>query len=213
MIDFRDPNLWTAVGTVSMAFATFVVVVLSWRNRDDDARRHQDSHKPICLLTPYDGVDPQHRRDTLLAIAEPQPNPGFGVVEIRCALRNVGSGPALNVGIMFRFLDMNGYTTQSWELSPLRPGESRGSETEPLRIPIQFGSHFNPADFSQIVGKLWEIIVVYEDMFGNAFYTVHEKRPLQLDRLYQVAGSSESAAPSQPWVTFSTGKVPLPAWR
>ena len=153
MVDFRDPNLWTAVGTVSMAIATFVVVVLSWRNRNDDARRHQDSHKPICLLTPYDGVDPQHRRDTLLAIADPQPSPGFGVVEIRCALRNVGSGPALNVGIMFRFLDMNGYTTQSWELSPLRPGESRGSETEPLRIPIQFGPHFNPTDFSQIVDR------------------------------------------------------------
>jgi hypothetical protein len=213
MTDIRDIilnwNAWTAIGTVLMAVATFIVILQGRQHRKDDARRHQDSFKPICLLTPYDGVDPRHRRDTLLAIAEPQPNPGFGFVEIRCALRNIGSGPALNVGIMFRFIDMNGYTTQTWELSPLRPGESRGSEAEPLHIPIQFGKHFHQIDFSQVVGKLWEIVVVYQDMFGNQFYSVHEKRPLQLDKLYHVSGTSDFAARSQPWVTFGTGKVPL----
>jgi hypothetical protein len=207
MIDFRDPNVWTAIGTIAMAVATFVVVSQGRRHRRDDTQRHQDSQKPICLLTPYDGVDPQHRRDALLNIADSQSNPGFGIVEIRCALRNIGAGPALNVGIAFRFLDMNGYTTQVWELSPLRPGESRGSKEEPLRIPIQFGPRFNQTDFSQIVGKLWEIVVLYQDIFGNRFYSVHDKRPLQLDKLYQVAGGRDSAAPSQPWVTFGSGKI------
>ncbi len=211
MIDFHDANTWTAVGTIAMAVATFVVVRQGRQHRKDDGRRHQDSYKPICLLTPYEGVDPQHRRDTLLAIADQQTSAGFGVVEIRCALRNVGSGPALNVGIMFRFLDMNGYTTRAWELSPLRPGESRGSDTEPLRVPIQFGPRFNQTDFSQIVGNMWEIIVVYDDMFGNSFYAVHEKRPLQLDKLYKVAGGPDFEAPSQPWVTFGSGKIQLPS--
>jgi len=143
----------------------------------------------------------------LLAIADSQSNPGFGVVEIRCALRNIGAGPALSVGVMFRFLDMSGYTTQVWELSPMRPGESRGSKEDPLRIPIQFGPHFNQTDFSLMVGKLWEIVVIYQDIFGNWFYAVHEKRPLQLEKLYQVTGSSDFAAPSQPWVTFGKGKL------
>ena len=216
MIDLFKPDLWTAmtaIGTVSMAIATFVVVLFSWRNRKDDARRHQDSHKPICLLTPYDGVDSQFRRDALLAIAEQQPNAGFGVAEIGCALRNIGSGPALNVAIMFRFVDMAGYTTAAWELSPLRPGESRGGVNEPLRVPIQFGPSFNQADFSQIPGKLWEIVVVYEDMFGNSLYSLHRKRPLQLDKLYRVAATPDFAAPPQPWVTFGTGKFTIAAPR
>ncbi len=89
----------------------------------------------------------------------------------------------------------------------MRPGESRGSKEEPLRIPIQFGPHSNQTDFSQIVGKLWEIVVIYQDIFGNRFYSVHEKRPLQLDKLYQVKGSSDFAAPSQPWVTFGSGRI------
>jgi hypothetical protein len=213
MIDFLKPDFWTAVGTIAMAVATFVVVLQGRRHRKDDVRRHEESHKPICLLTPYDGVDPQHWRDTLLAIADSQPNPGFGVVELKGALRNIGSGPALNVAIRFRFVDMDGYATQAWELSPLRPGESRGSKEEPLRIPIQFGPHFNQADFSQIVGKLWEIIVVYRDIFGNQFYAVHEKRPLQLDKLYQTAGHSDFTAPSQRWVTFGTGRLLIPGER
>jgi hypothetical protein len=216
MIDIGDIifnwNAWTAVGTMSMAVATFIVILQGRQNRKDDVQRHQDSFKPICLLTPYDGVDPRHRRDTLLAISdEPSSNPGFGIVEIRCALRNIGSGPALNVRIMFRFLDMDGYLVDPWELSPLRPGECRGGEKEPLRIPIQFVPRFNQTDFSQIAGKLWEIIVVYEDIFGNHFYSVHQKRPLQLEKLHAAAtGSIEFVAPSQPWVTFGKGKFADP---
>jgi hypothetical protein len=196
MIDIRDPNLWTAIGTVSMAIATFMVVLQGRRHRRDDAQRHQDSYKPICLLMPYYGVDPRHGRDSLLSNYGLQgAGPAFGVVEIRCALRNIGSGPAFNVGIMFRFLDMGGYTTQSWELSPFRAGESRGSQEEPLRVPIQLGPRFNQTDFSQIEGKQWEIIIVYEDIFGNHFYSVHRKRP----------------APSQPWVKFGRGRFSMAA--
>jgi hypothetical protein len=55
----------TAIGTASMALATFFVVLQGWHNWKDDERRHQDGFKPICILTPYDGVDPRHRRDSL----------------------------------------------------------------------------------------------------------------------------------------------------
>ena len=132
---------------------------------------------------------------------------GFGIVEIKCAVRNVGAGPALNVKIMFRFLDMNGYTTPAWELSPLRAGEIRGGENEPLRVPIKFESGFNEADFSQVPGKLWEIVLLYEDIFGDTFYSVHHKRPLQLENLYRTSDRA-FAAPPQSWVTFGKGKAP-----
>jgi hypothetical protein len=80
--------------------------------------------------------------------------------------------------------------------------------TSPLHIPIRFGQRFNQTDFSQIVGKLWEIVVAYEDIFGNHFYSVHQKRPLQLDKLYRASGSSELIAPSLAWVNFGRGKFP-----
>lgn len=204
---FSHWDAWTAIGTMLMAVATFVVVLQGRRHREDDDRQYRDGYRPLCALTPYDGVDPRHRRDTLLTISDQQdPNQGFGIIEIRCALRNIGLGPALNVRIMFRFLDMEGYLTSPWELSPLRPEEHRGSESEAIRIPVQFGKHFNQTDFSQVVGKQWEIILTYEDIFGGQFYSVHRKRPLQLEKLYRAAVGSEFVAPSEPWVTFGKGR-------
>lgn len=191
----------TAVGTVSMAVATFIVIRQGRRLRKDAAR-------PICVLTPYDGVDPRHWRDTLLTVRTDPPRPGFGIIEIKCILRNIGPGPALNVSLMFRFHDMAGYTTQPWELGPLGTGESRGSESEPLRIPIQFEPRFNDADFDQVPGKAWELILVYENIFGNSFHSMHPKHPLQMNRLHRLPGDEKSTAPMQPWVTLGTGKPP-----
>jgi hypothetical protein len=192
-----------------LAAATFVVVLQARLQRKTDDRHHQDGFRPICTLDPHDGVHPRYSRDTLLSIVDQQfQNQGFGILEVRCALRNIGARPALNLGIIFRFLDMNGYSTDVWELSPLRAGECRGSKETPLRIPLPFGKHFNQTDFSQVPGKLWEIILVYEDIFGNHFHSIRQKRPLQLDKLHSVTGSSEFATPSQSWVTFDEGKFP-----
>ncbi|MBI2716209.1 MAG: hypothetical protein HYX37_17405 [Rhizobiales bacterium] len=208
LISLKD--VWdalTALGTVAMAVATFIVVLQGWRLRRDDHLRHQDEFRPICVLTPFDGVDPRHRRDELLTILEPSV-PGFGTIEIKCMLRNIGSGPAINVAIKFRFQDMAGYTTDPWELSPLAAGESRGGKDNPLDVPVQFRNHFNSADFAQVPGKAWELILVYDDVFGNNFYSVHRKRPLQLDQSYREASTSELVAPMQPWVTLGKGKPP-----
>ena len=124
--------------------------------------------KPICVLMPFDGVDPWDKRDALLSISEDSSrSQRFRVVELKCNLRNVGVGPALNLAIMFRFLDMNGYSTAPWDLSPLYPGDCRGEASHPLKIPVQILEGFNDADFSQIEGKLWEIVLLYKDVFGN----------------------------------------------
>jgi hypothetical protein len=123
-------------------------------------------------------------------------------------LRNIGLGPATNVTIRFRFQDMAGYTTDPWELSPLAAGETRGGKDNPLNVPVQFRNHFNSADFAQVPGKAWELVLVYDDVFGNSFYSVHRKRPLQLDQSYREANTSELVAPMQPWVTLGKGKPP-----
>lgn len=171
----------------------------------DLRRRHDDEFRPICVFTPYDGVDPWHKRDTLLAIChDPPAVPGFGMIELRCSVRNVGSGPALNISVRFRFWDMGGYMTAPWELSPLYPGECRGGKNDPLHIPIRLGDRFNDADFSQIVGKAWELVLVYDDVFGNSFYSLHHKNPIQRDKYF----SAQPVAVPQSWVTIGRGELP-----
>ena len=198
----------TGPGTLALAIVTFVVILQNRRARKDADQHHQDSLRPICILTPHDGVDPQHWRDTLLAISADAPRPGFGIVELRCALRNIGPGPALNIGIMFRIHDLAGYTTQPWELGPLRAGENRGSKDDPLRIPVQFLAPLDSQDFPQLPGRSWELILVFEDVFGNHFHAMHAKNPLQMNQLYPLTGTTKHAAPSQPLAVLGKGKPP-----
>jgi hypothetical protein len=198
----------TAIGTVSMAVATFAVIGQAWRNRRDDERRHRDGLRPICVLTPYDGVDPGPYRRELLGVDTDPSRPGFGIVEVGCALRNIGPGPALNVRIAFRLFSFGGYETQQCEFGPLRAGEIRGSETMPLRVPIQFRSPLGEQEFAQLPGSSWEIILTYDDIFGQSFHSMHPKHPFQMNRLYREPGAEKFTAPLQPWVTLGKGKPP-----
>lgn len=212
MFDLESLKGWwdalTAIGTVAMAVTTLIVIRQGRRLRKNDDLHHQDAFRSICVLTPYDGVDPQHWRDTLLTILPDRPRPGFGMVAVKCTLRNIGVGPALNLRLMFRFHDMAGYTTEPWELAPLRPGEQHGSDGVPLVVPLQFGPQLNNTDFTLVPGKPWELILVYEDIFGNSFHSMHPKNPLQMNRLYRKAGVEGYFAPPQSWVTLGKGKPP-----
>lgn len=198
----------TAIGTIAMAAATFVVVLQGWWNRRDDERRHQDKLRPVCVLTPFDGVDPRPFRAELLAVDFDPSRPGFGIVEIRCALRNIGPGPALNVLVAFRLHSLGGYQTEGCELGPLHAGETRGSASAPLRVAVSLHSPLLEQDFNQIPGGPWEIILTYDDIFERSFYSVHPKHPLQMNRLYRKPGAEKFTAPLQPWVTLGKGKPP-----
>ncbi|MGH6844535.1 MAG: hypothetical protein ACRECU_07415 [Methylocella sp.] len=166
-------------------------------------RQHKDRLKPICVLMPYNGIDPLNMRGQLIETISPSPeNPGFGTLKIKCVLRNVGAGPALNLRITFFAEEMRERATRPWELSPLGAGESRGDESSPLLIPVhinqapdRFPSGFLQSEFSSssMTGGIWAIRLEYEDVFGTRFCTVHHKSPLQ--------GRAPDYRP-QPWVTF-----------
>lgn len=169
-------DLAAAVGTIAMAFATFRVIHQGKQQRQDGERQHRDRLKPFCVLTPYDGIDVWSKRGALIRAVRPsKDNPSFGTVEIHCVLRNIGVGPARNVRLWFRFLDMQGWSTEPWELAPLAAGASYGEVTKPLLVPFRIQDRFNPTDFELFEGKLWEIWLEYQDIFGNSFQMVHSK--------------------------------------
>lgn len=178
-------NLWsfaTAAGTLALAGATYAIIRQGKQQRQDAERQHRDRLKPVCVLVPIGGVDPLNRRGELLERRDPSPdNPSFGILAIHCVLQNVGTGPALNLRIKLRFLDMHGWTTEPWELSPLGAGEIRGGENAPLLIPIRIHDGFNVTDFAQVTGKPWEIWLEYQDVFGKRFQSIHSKSPVDMN--------------------------------
>ncbi len=208
-------NALTGIGTLALAGATFCIIRQGQRQREETERQHRDRLKPICLLAPYSGVDAWNRRATLIEATAPAPdNPSCGTVVIRCVLRNVGLGPALKLRLKFRFLDMNGWTSEPWELSPLGAGETCGGEAEPLLVPFLIHERFNQTDFAMMTGKLWEIWLEYEDVFGRQFQSIHQKALGNSDPStfrWQAAGPGQKPKAIMlpiTWFTYHKGRAP-----
>jgi len=211
-------NLWssaTAAGTLALAGATYAIIRQGQQQRQDAERQHRDRLKPVCVLVPAGGVDPLNRRGELVEKRDPSPdNPAFGTLAIHCALQNVGTGPALNLRIKLRFLDMNGWVTEPWELSPLGAGEIRGGESVPLLMPIRLHDGFNVTDFAQVTGKPWEIWLEYQDVFGKRFQSIHSKSPFDMNPATFGVTTPAPGAQSKaimraiPWLTYRADVAP-----
>ena len=137
--------------------------------------------------------------------------PSFGIVEIHCVLRNIGVGSALSVRLWFRFVDMQGWSTEPWELAPLAAGVSYGEITKPLLVPFQIQDRFNATDFAQLEGKPWEIWLEYQDIFGSSFQMVHSRMLFDPDPSSWTWTKSDSDAQPKalmrpiPWLTYREG--------
>lgn len=212
-------TLVAGIMALAAAFATIIVTICAARRQvaaadrqtaavkeqnADLRRRHEDEFRPICMLVPYDGVDPWYQRRDLLAFCDDDPpNPRFGKLILNCFLRNIGNGPAIDVKIMLRLVDKGGRTTEPWELAPLKSGESRGSEGEPLCIPIYFNDEFARNDVRDSVNiNSWQIILCYRNIFKKPFHAIHHAATIESDKYY----TSPHIAVRQPWVTFGRGE-------
>jgi hypothetical protein len=212
-------TLGAGIGAVLAAGATIIVTMCTARRQvaaaelqtdavkeqnADLRRRHEDEFRPICILVPYDGVDPLYQRRDLLVFGDDDlPNPRFGKLKLNCFLRNVGHGPASDVKIMLRLRDKGGRTTEPWELAPLAGGESRGSDGEPLCIPIHFHDEFEYNDVRDSINmNSWQIILCYRNISGKSFHSIHHAATIETDKYY----APPHVAVRQPWVTFGRGE-------
>jgi hypothetical protein len=172
----------------------------------DLRRRHEDEFRPICMIVPHDGVDPWYQRRDLLVFGDDDPpNSRFGKLKLNCFLRNVGHGPATDLKIFLRLMDKGGRTTEPWELAPLKGGESRGNESEPLCIPIYFNDEAVRNDVRDSVNmNSWQIILCYKNIFKKPFHSIHHAATIESDMLY----APPYVAVRQPWVTINEGDFP-----
>ncbi len=154
----------TAVGTIAMAVTTGVVI-------RQNKRHHQDAFKPICVLVPDEGLDTFARRDVVQHHEESNNPSKFFLV--RCAVKNIGGGPAVKLRLGMGF-PPNPVARPGVELQPLGAQQSLPS---PIRVPAFLHDNFNTSDYKFAPGVVWEVWLIYEDLFGNVFHTRHTKNP------------------------------------
>lgn len=180
---------WDAATAISTGAAAIFTAVMAWftrrsiveshaqyeKTRAQSEQHHQDAYRPVLVLAPQGGVDPVDR-SALLDIGSKQGADGKYICSIRCGVQNVGTGSALKVCLHLRAMGQTGYGT-SFELTPVAAGERRGDAQHPLWIRFSQTPQFNSADIAFAAGTGWELILEYEDVFGNMFHTIHRKDP------------------------------------
>ena len=168
-----------AVFTAVMAFYTRVAIKRSQQQFRDaqqrDDARHQDAYRPVVVLEPFGGVEAAAR----VNLVNFDPSSQMGTLrrfKIACMMRNVGVGPALNVRLSFRAMGEPGYGFTQ-ELVPVGADKQQGDTTRALDVWVQPTPSFNDADVTLASGTSWELVLEYEDVFGNPFHTIHRKNP------------------------------------
>jgi hypothetical protein len=168
-----------AVFTAAMAFYTRIAIKHSQQQFRDaqqrDEARHQDAYRPVVVLEPFGGVEAAARAN--LVSVDPSSKMGtFRLFRVSCLVRNLGVGPALNVRLSFRAMGKLGYGFTQ-ELVPVGVGEQQGDTKRALEVWVQSTPSFNDADLALASGTGWELVLEYEDVFGNPFHTIHRKNP------------------------------------
>jgi len=204
---WHSEHFWdgiTALSTAAAAIFTAVMARLTFRairegqgqrldanqhfaeTRRQDEQHHEDSYRPLLALVPLYDISGVRQGELMKTTSRD----GGYVLTVFCGIRNLGPGPALNVRVTVRASDLAG-NVASRELSAMKAGD-RGPERRYFEIPVILTDSFNTNDLASTPSGLWTLLLDYEDIFGNAFHTVHSK----------------SAA--EPWTRVGKGPSPQP---
>ena len=186
MIWYASTALWTgvlALFTAVMAGVTCWSILASQRQQrsawQQSEQHHQDSFRPVLVLEPSDAELPiPLDRSRLLRLAPVDSGSTVRTYVIACRFSNIGVGPALNVHLRLRVRGIEGHGI-SREIPPLGTGFTgiRGEDNGQLRVTFRPCDGFNDAAVQLSTGDHWELILEYEDVFGNRFHTIHSKNP------------------------------------
>lgn len=174
---------FTAVGTVAMAVTTVLVIRQNKQQRQEIARQHQDTFKPVCVLVPDEGLAQMALANVVEKYEESGSSQKF--YSVKCSVRNIGAGPAIRLRLYLHLPTDQG-SGQRCEFPPLGKNQSIAS---PLKIAVFLNDQFNAGNFQLAPGTVWELWLEYEDIFGNVFHTRHTKNP------------------QEPWAKFGKGRI------
>lgn len=154
------------------------------KTRTQDREHHQDSFRPLLVLTPSTATDERTRR-SIVQVANRLAAP----ICVESSIENIGVGPALLIRMHVR----PPYPCNEMPFCDLEPIKANGS----LK-PSGGNFQINAAGTSTLSGQqtrdlpaeLWSLVLEYQDVFGNTFHTIHSK-DLQ-----------------QPWTRTGRGPVP-----
>lgn len=187
-----DTGTWeafTAIGTLAAAIATAWMAYYTRKAIQDgqEQRRnadrqfaetrkqaiehHQDQFRPLLVAVPSGDGAPTDRMG-FVAISDP--NEEVPSVYVKCAVQNIGGGPALNVKLSVRSDGITDFGPTR-ELSPIATNGVLAGTGDHFRLPVIYHKGFNMADLCNAPHGLWSLALEYEDAFGNKFYTLHRK--------------------------------------
>jgi hypothetical protein len=199
-----DKNAWDAITAISTAAAAVFTALMAWftrkailegqdqrreandrfaKTRRQDKQHHEDGFRPLLVLGP-NGDNESIDRQSLLTV---MPS-GFGLLA-DCVLRNIGTGPALNIRLSVRGEGPEGFGP-SCELSPLAASDTFKGREGHIKIGPVYTEAINRTDMQNLPNGLWVLVLEYEDIFGNPFYTMHAKER------------------GKPWTTVGRGNPP-----
>lgn len=181
---------WDEVTAVSTAGAAVFTAVMAWftrkaikegqgqrqeandhygKTQGQDKQHHEDTFRPLLVLSPNSDVDAGDRQAFVGAHAF------FDLLIVDCVVRNIGTGPALNVRLSARGDGRTGFGPTR-ELTPMAAGDVFKDPDGHINIKTIFTDEFNSQDFKGLPNGLWLLVLEYNDVFGNSFHTIHTKQ-------------------------------------
>jgi hypothetical protein len=186
-----DKDTWDAVTAIGTALAAVFTAVMAWftrkaitegqqqrqeasdhfaKTREQDKQHHQDTFRPLLVLMPSSIANTLDRQDLMSCYHQGN----LGVATIKCVVKNIGTGPAVNIRMDVR-PDRRIDYGPSREFVPLAANEVISDAPGQIEIPVRLGPVFNEADLRDLPNGSWVLALEYEDVFGNTFYTLHSK--------------------------------------
>lgn len=136
-------------------------------------RHHQETYRPILTLRhPAAATAIAAARQLVISTSRIDDKESVAIFNVVGRIENIGLGPALVVRMHIR-PEGRSIPQGTFELSPVKAGRAMENQTHQLRL---FLAHnFNAEDAKRVTGGLWQIVLEYQDVFGNEFHTAHFK--------------------------------------
>lgn len=191
-----DKNTWDAITAISTAAAAVFTAVMAWftrkailegqsqrqeandhfaKTREQDKQHHEEAFRPLLVLTPSDVMDPLDRQNMLVVSNSTPVSSNSGTLIVKGAVRNIGTGPALNIRLSVHGDGKVGFGP-SRELTPMSAGSMLKDQNAEVLVTATLTTGFNRQDLNNLPNGLWLLVLEYEDLFGNLLYTLHSKR-------------------------------------